>query len=76
MWASVGSLVPSLENVKDRSERMCMLPCLPFYPVPCPPPLDSYVRHTLHKSPRLGSVIHIIDHIDFCHYGHVSIREI
>lgn len=49
MWASVGSLVLSLENVKDRSERMCTPPCLPFYPVPCPLSLDSYVHHTLHN---------------------------
>lgn len=40
MWASVGSLlVPSLENVKDRSERMCTLPPAShstLFPVPHP----------------------------------------
>ena len=76
MWASVASLVLSLEIVKDRSEKMYVPTCLPFYPVSCPPSLDSYTCHTLHKSPHLGSGIHIIDHIDFYRYVHMSIRQI
>lgn len=31
-------------------------------------PLDSCACHALHKSPHLGSAIHIIDNIDFYHY--------